>query len=376
MYILMSLIMFPLQNVNNVQLFGQGFKKSAPNPNTIYFVVVLGIIVFALIIFNNVRNKYKPTKTGGKQASSDSAGPRNFSGFTLHRITSDLGLDREQVKMLEYILRSGGVSDPVRLLNSPELLDRHFKRTYRLIERTSASEEELNERLSMLFATRNIIESRSGNAVATSSRQVPEKVAAVLTVGQATYPVKVISSRGDTLVVENPKTNTGALVRLAKGSKANLSFFTKSVKGFSVETRILSSADSASGPVLQLAHSGQIKRLSSRRFRRREISISAHFFLVQIDSGTRKMTVDKQKRSGHITDISIGGCSFKTNIPVRVGQKLKVEFARDDNTTVAALGEVLRTSRTGTSTVLHIKFLKVPRRSLNSINAMVYEYAE
>jgi hypothetical protein len=34
----------------------------------------------------------------------------------------------------------------------------------------------------------------------------------------------------------------------------------------------------------------------------------------------------------------------------------------------------LRTNRTGVNTVMHIKFLKVPRKGLNSINAIVYEY--
>ena len=371
MNILTYLAMFPL---TSFQMSDFKMRNNSMNTNSIlYFLVGIGVLIVLLLLFNMLRNKFYPKYHN--EAHPSSGGPRNFSGLTLHRITSDIGLNREQTNMLEYILRSGGVSEPERLLNSPELLDRHFKRTYRLIERTSANDEEMNERLSLLFATRNIIELRGG-AVATSSHQVPEKAAALLTVGEANYPVKVISSHGDTLVVENPKTNTGTLVHFTKGSKANLSFFTKSVKGYVVETRILSSAASISGPVLQLAHSGQIKRLSSRRFRRREANISAYFFLVQIDTGSKKMTVDKQKHSGHITDISIGGCSLKTNVPVRTGQKLKVEFTLGDDTTAAALGEVLRTNRSGMNTIMHIKFLKVPRKSLNSINVLVYQYAD
>jgi hypothetical protein len=43
---------------------------------------------------------------------------------------------------------------------------------------------------------------------------------------------------------------------------------------------------------------------------------------------------------------------------------------------IAALGQVLRTNRSGISTIMHIKFLRIPRRSLNIINALVYEYVD
>jgi hypothetical protein len=79
---------------------------------------------------------------------------------------------------------------------------------------------------------------------------------------------------------------------------------------------------------------------------------------------------------GNIIDISAGGCSLKTNTPVNEGQRLKIDFTREDDSIVAALGQVLRHEKAGISTILHVKFLKVPRRSLNSINAMVYEYID
>jgi hypothetical protein len=74
-------------------------------------------------------------------------------------------------------------------------------------------------------------------------------------------------------------------------------------------------------------------------------------------------------------DISIGGCAIKTIAPVSSGARLKIEFVMGDDVQVAALGQVLRTNRTGMNTFLNIRFLKVPRKSMNTINAFVYEYA-
>jgi hypothetical protein len=74
-------------------------------------------------------------------------------------------------------------------------------------------------------------------------------------------------------------------------------------------------------------------------------------------------------------DISVGGCSIKATVPVTSGARLKIEFTQS-SVTVAALGQILRTNQSGVSTIAHVKFLRVPRRSMNAINAFVYEYAE
>jgi hypothetical protein len=340
--------------------------------NAQFVAIGIGILIIILLIANQARKK-QGGKTGGGSVSS--GGPKFFSSFTLHRITGDMGLNREQVNMLDYVMKSGSINDPERFLNSPELIDRHFKRTYRLIERTSGrNEEELNKRLSVLFSTRNIIEANSKIAVTTSTRQIPEKAPAVLTIDKMNYPVKIISTRGDTLTVEKPHRSAGGVIHPSKGSKVTLAFFTKSATGFSVETRVIGTTESAGSPALQLAHSGQIKRLSSRRFRRRDISIDTEFYMIFQDGHTKKLIVDKRRNTGKILDISIGGCSIKTSAPANMGQRIKVEFFQGDDFKVTALGEVLRVSRSGISTIIHVKFLKVPLKSLNVINAIVYEY--
>jgi hypothetical protein len=215
----------------------------------------------------------------------------------------------------------------------------------------------------------------------TSTREIPENTAAVLAIGDVNYPTRVISSKGDSLIVEHPSSNTGEPLELQKGGLITVSFFPEPNKGFAVDSRVLGTTETIDGHrILQLVHSGQIKKLSKRRFRRRHTVITTAFYFVFMAEGkSRKnaeMSIDKRRFSGNILDISIGGCSIKTSVPVNNGQKLKIEFTREDDSIVAALGEVLRTHRAGTDTIMNIKFIKVPRKSLNSINAMVYEYTD
>jgi c-di-GMP-binding flagellar brake protein YcgR len=370
-----------MNNVYTLQVQVGDFWKSkgSTQNDAIFFVIGVAVIIIVLIVVN-IAKKKSPTLSGTATVAGGGGGARHFSGFTLHRLASSVGLDRDQAKMLEYVFKTDGVVDPGRSINSPALLDRHFKRAYHIIERTAGSDEEAQERLSTLFSTRNLLESNIGGGTVNSTRQVPDNATAVLTVGGDSYPVRVISTKGENLVIECPHNAIGSPIRIPRGSKASIAFFTKSSKGFSFETRITGSGNSHDGPALQLVHSSQIKRLAQRRFRRRQGVIASNFYFVYLeDTGHRKekkLVVDKRKLNGNIMDISVGGCSIKTNVPVTSGTRLKIEFALGDSPSVAALGQVLRTNRTGASTIIHVKFLRVPRRSMNTVNAYVYEYIE
>jgi hypothetical protein len=365
--------LLPLQS-GILDAFASKFKSKISNPSdTILFVLGIGIVIIILVILNMLKTKV-PVLNG---TQTPGPAPRKFSIFTLHRLAGTIGLDKAQTDMLDFVFRSDGVQDVEHSFNSPMLLDQHFKRAYHIIQETSLNGEEAHEKLTVLFSTRNIIETSADTVSITSTRQIPENSAAVLAVGEQKYPVRVISSRGENLVVENPLDEAGQPISFPHGTGANLSFFNKSSKGFSVETRILDAAENHDKPALRLAHSGQIDRLSNRRFRRRQQVIATSFFLVHIkENGQKKreLEVDQRRLTGNILDIAIGGCSIAAAAPVPSGSCLKIEFTWAD-ASVAALGQVLRTNQTGMNTIMHVKFLKVPRRSLNIINALVYEYS-
>jgi len=370
--------MFPLQatDLSFFQLHDDGLASEV-----MFFLIGIGILMAVFICIGIFKSRGKLAAFNEGYAPSKRR-RKGFSGFALYRIASDIGLDREKAKMLEFVLRNDNVTNIAKSLESPDMMDRHFKRAYRLIEKTSISEEELNSRLSVFFATRNIIETytHSEAAAVTSTRQLQENTAAVIILGgnEMNYPTRIVSSQSDVLIVEHPVNNKGSPVSIPKNSKITLAFFTKSSKGFSVTSRVMGSIETMNRHILKLAHSNKIRKLSSRRFRRRQTVISTRFFLVRVETLHRgqRLLVDKRQFSGNIMDISVGGCSIRTNAPVKPGQKIKVEFTQEGNFTVAALGEVLRTNRTGYNTVMHIKFIKIPRKSLNIINAMVYEYAD
>ncbi|MDR0730611.1 MAG: PilZ domain-containing protein [Treponema sp.] len=342
----------------------------------VYFGIGLGVTILVLVIINVSRKRLGITDSGFTAPHAKSGG-----GFAIHKFSRSIGLDPSQTKMLSFVMKNGGTAEPERLIQSPTLLDRHFKQAYNAIEHRSGDEEETQQKLSVLFATRNILESATGGgAGVNSTRVIPENTPAVLIVDKNSYPVRVISSRGAYLLVNNPVNALGDIVLIGRNKPVTLSFFTKSSNGFSVQSTVYGTTKApGEGQVLQVVHSNAIKRLSQRRFRRRMIVAPTEFNLVRLEPGPRKreqkMVVDKRKAVGRILDISVGGCSIQTASVISAGVRLKIGFTAGGRH-IVALGEVLRINRNRTGTVMHIKFLKVPRNSLNLINALVFEYID
>jgi hypothetical protein len=357
------------------------FKEDDPVAG---FIVLVGIVVVVVggFIVNLV--KHGINTSGFGQGMRIKSPPRRFSGFALRRVANSYGLTKDQTKLLERIFKKEDVSDPKRIMTDFNLLDKYFKRTYKTIERTSSTEAEMQQRLSMLFSLRNTIENARGmeNPI-TATNQIAANSDAALIFGAETYPVRIISSQGETIQLECPRNTLASPIRINRGAKVTLMVFTKAAKRFSFDTKVAGKTETSKGVTLQIAHSSKVKNMTQRKSRRKQDSMSCVFYLVIIEESGRgrkkkqKMIRDKHKFSGTILDISIGGCAIKTYNTIVVGSRLKIEFDYANEDKLMVLGQVLRTNRSGaTGTIMHIKFLKVPRRAWNTINAAVFEYVE
>ncbi|MDR0597899.1 MAG: PilZ domain-containing protein [Treponema sp.] len=347
------------------------FQSSGDRAPWIGPIVAGGIFgfFFVMIIFGVIKNR--------------AGAPRRFSGFALRRIASAYGLNTVQRKVLEGIFRYDGVTDPVAVMESATLLDRHFKRAYQRIENTAEDDEDAQERFSLLFSARNAIESAQNTAgPVASTRHIPSGTAAALILGKETYQVRVANAKGDSVLVESPKNSLGSAIRIPNGSRVSLSFFTKTSKGYSFESRVIGTMETAKGPALKLAHVARVKPLVSRKYRRRQTSTPCSIAMVTLREErvrrkvVRKMVLDKRRYSGAIMDLSIGGCSIRCSAGIQPGARMKIEFSYGDSPSIAALGQVLRVNRGGMYTTIHVKFIKTPRRSQNLINAIVFEYTD
>jgi hypothetical protein len=335
---------------------------------TAYFLI-FSVHVFAGVILINVFRKGAPgSKNGNSQISST---------FAVRRLINDIGLNHEQAKMLKFVFKTDEVSDPQKSLVSSALLDQHFGRAYRLLIRSPGNSAETRHKLAVLFSIRNILENTSIGVI-TSTRQIKDETILTISFNKEKLNAVVHSSvKNEFLTVDAPKNVLGSQIKIAKGTKVNVLFFSKTNKSYSFGTIVLGYVTLHGHPIMQLAHTNKINFLSKRRFKRRQTVIACFLFLVYTEGSGKKqrLIVDKRRISGNIVDISIGGCSIKTTVPVKVGVKFKIEFSQGEDK-VTALGQVLRTNKTGINHVIHIKFLRLTQKSMNQINAFVYDYAQ
>jgi c-di-GMP-binding flagellar brake protein YcgR len=357
-------IVYPLQ----VSITDFNWNSRSTDGYEILFVfIILAIIVGIVLIVNKV-NK------GGVKSGSGSL--KLFPRFRLHRMVKSVGLNREQIKILDYAFKIDEVVDPEKSMVTPSLLDHHFKRAYHAIEQSAKTSQEVQKRHAILFSTRNKLENSALGTIS-STRQIREETVLIIHYGKDKLELSVVSNNPEYLAVESHKNILGSLVKIPKGAKLKVMFFTKSNKGFVFETRVSGYSVLHGHTVTLLAHTNQIKFLSQRRYRRKQAVIACFLSLVYIEGSGKKqrLIVDKRRINGTITDISVGGCSLKTSAAVQAGARFKIEFTHVDSN-VAALGQVLRINRAGINTIIHIKFLRVTQKSMNLINAFVYNYTD
>jgi hypothetical protein len=350
-----------------LQIDASDLRADTPiSSSTIIIFVVVAVVAVAGLILYNV---FKGGGIGGK----GSGGARLFSTFALNRMTKDIPFSYEQRKMLEFVFRSDGVTDLEKSLSTPDLLDRHFRRAYRFLEQISSGKEILYKH-AILFSTRSILENSVFGDFSTT-RQLKDGTTLLVTIGKEKFEIDVISTKGEFLTAETPKNVLGTHRKPPKGTKLSILLFVKG-KGFTFETRVAGYTTMLGRSAMQLAHA-KLRFLSKRRYRRRQTVIACSLNLVYVEGSGKKqhLVVDKRRLSGSITDISVGGCSTKTNLPIQVGARFKIQFKLADEN-LAALGQVLRTNKTNMGTISHIKFLRITQKAMNQINAFVYEYAD
>ncbi|WP_461257165.1 flagellar brake domain-containing protein, partial [Treponema sp. R80B11-R83G3] len=304
------LILYPLVSAGD---FNFGSKSKVSPKDIIFIFVIVIVVVAALLIINSRRGGAKGKKSSGAPAAKTSGGTGVFSIFAFHRIARDLGLDHEQTKMLDFVFKTDQVADPQRSIITPALLDRHFRRAYKVLEQTHGRENETQHKIGVLFSTRNIIENSVLEGL-TSTRQIKDDTKFTIITNKDKIEVNIMSTKGENIEVETPKTVLGSQIKLQKGTKLNVLFFDKSNKGFSFESSVTGYTTRQGHPTMQIAHSNQLRFLSQRRFRRRQTSIACSMCLVIVEGSGKKqrLIADKKKLQGSIADISVGGCSIKT----------------------------------------------------------------
>jgi c-di-GMP-binding flagellar brake protein YcgR len=354
------------------------FLDQANSRSIWIFAIVLGLFLLVLIVGNAIRNKRS------RYLNPDQR--RKYNRYVFRKMAKDIGLDKTQVEMIEYLVRVCKVKQPFLVFSNSGLLDDILKKgIYSLEQDRKISPELKQKRLSTIYQTKQIIERNSKRGVGIKSTNLLKsgQVLMLRPESGGQFPVKIISNMRDMLACSVPRDQASHPQRLKKGTRVRVDFWRESDAGYSFVSKVLG-YDNIKGMVsLLLQHAKTVRSEQQRKFRRRSLHRPCFFYPVEIlqqgtgrRAGKKAVVQSHQRLLGNLLDISAGGCSITSLSPLKSGQLLKMEFELGSSQRITVFGKVRRSRpqhhRGG---VMHVMFTRLSSQFMNQIYSYVYDYA-
>ncbi|MFH2115347.1 MAG: PilZ domain-containing protein [Spirochaetota bacterium] len=351
------------------------WKESDSRQTLIFFSVVGGLIVLG-ILYGWLKNA---AEGGGSKKEGRST--RTFSRGSFRRKAYEAGFSDTESDFLEQYARKIGTTNPAAIFSNRAQLDSFMRSAFKYIERHADTEESAEENKTKLFSLREALGMRlsSGTPIRSTRKLQARTPLSIVTAKNANYASILIANESKALYVEPALDAFGQAIKFHWFSRVTVYFYTGNHIGYSFKTRAGGMINMDGRPLLALYHSDKVNPLPSRRNQRRESRLSCHFYLLHIravkDRGkiVKSIQVEKAAVAGILTDLSAGGVSMQTMSPVKSGEFIKLEFDVGNGNRMA-YASVVRTNRLRNGASMHLKFVKISRKTVNEILAYVYGY--
>lgn len=357
-------------------VLAQLYWKQDDSGSSSIILFVIGAIFLVAIAYSLIKKV-----VSGQGISFGIPKKSSLRGSVFRRRAEDSGFSSDEAEFLELYARKMGVTSAQSVFGTKNLLDAFIRNTFKYIERHADSEATAEDHKSKLFAMREALERRSSSGSAIrSTRQLKAKTPlSIVTANKTHYSSILVLNESKAMYLEPALDAFGSPIRISRGSRLTLYFYSGSHVGYSFLTRSRGLVDIDGRKFLSISHSDKIKPLPSRKHQRSEVHISGRFYLVHVRAAKDKgkviktVQVEKAAVAGVITDLSGGGLTMQTMSPAKAGDFIKVEFDLGAGLR-PAFASVVRVSKTRNASLMHTKFVRISRKTVNEIRAMVYGY--
>jgi c-di-GMP-binding flagellar brake protein YcgR len=361
--------------VKFVILQSEFWKRDDPTGAIIAGIVIL-IAILSLIVYKVIKGDFKPVARTSPSLQ--------FKGGKFKRAARGSGLSERQVSFLADYGRRLQTSNADFVFQNPSALDAFLKKVYREIESREDSEEKAEEKKAYLFEIRSFFDGKnaSGGAIGSTRKLREGLVFSFITPSEEHHPSKVIAVEAEALLVEMPTDAMEHEIRFPWGMKLHCAFYTQAQQGCTFDSRVIGYKTRNGKSLLCLSHTDRVTSLPNRQHLRRRLSQDCSFSPVKIvmvedrRKQVKKSVVQKRTIPGTIEDISAGGMSVRTANPSQQNEFIKVNFDLHDGQ-CSLFAKVVRLERQkAIGGVMHLQFVKMNRKTLNSVYNLVYGYED
>ncbi|MFP4373492.1 MAG: PilZ domain-containing protein [Spirochaetaceae bacterium] len=356
-----------------------------PDPTTnIMALAVFGALLLVLALGAFLSARSSPSRPGG---GGGAGGGGLLAGVNLKRLARSAGLSRDQIRTLQGLVKRYNVQDHARLFTDNAYLTNLVRRAVRDLDTSSMADDERESLKYIIFQIKRLISLHMGGRTTLGSTRRLRAGRDMQISDDKTqwYETLIASNLPEALVVTSPVDRYDRPILWSKGTAVSCRVVAEGTgKVYTFDTHVTGVRKSRSGTGMLLAHTTRIEASQKRRYPRREMDMPVFFwpvFIMTVGTGRhakkRAFVSDERRGFGRLEDISAGGCSIRSQRPLKAGTLTKVEFETWDRTKLTAFGKVRSTQRTPLRYgIMHIMFTRVSRKNLNMIQSYVYGIAE
>ena len=347
------------------------FQLSTPTTAQVIILVIV-VIVIGIGLFIAARR-------GGSGSRKKGGGTSGAGWHSFNQMAKLRGLNKDEAALLRKLVVTYKISKPSLIFTSMNILDSCIQRQVRKLSLQEIRGESKEDLINRYYRLRNkVVRNRDVRGLSTT-RAVPigaRMRVAVQNYGQ--YSVQVNQNEEDFLGINIPVLPPGKFVPWNK-KKVKCFYWKEEDASYVFETKVIDVIVTDEIQSICLKHVDTIARSQKRLYPRKSVRLPVYFSRVRVvaEGGKKKAIVDRRDTHwGTIIDISVGGLSIETAIPVNRNNFIRVEFELREDYKMVAFGKVKRIEKnTARNTwVMHIQFTKIEKKDRNEIFSVLYNY--
>jgi c-di-GMP-binding flagellar brake protein YcgR len=348
------------------------FQLSTP---TAAQIVVLVIVIFIIGIGLFIAAR----RTGGGGARKKGTGAAGTGWHSFNQIAKLRGLNKDEVALLRRLVVSYKLSKPSLIFTSTNILDSCIQRQVRKLSLQEIRGESKEDLINRYYRLRNkVVRNRDVRGLSTT-RAIPlgaRMRAEVQNYGQ--YSVQVNQNEDEFLGISIPVLPPGKYVPWNK-KRVKCFYWKEDDASYIFESKVIDVIVTDEIQSICLKHVDHITRSQKRLYPRKSVRLPVYFSRVRVveEGGRKKAVVDRRDTHwGTIIDISVGGLSIETAIPINRNNYIRVEFELREDYKMVAFGKVKRIEKNAARNtwIMHIQFTKIEKKDRNEIFAVLYNY--
>ena len=352
---------------------GSSPLSSRANPVIYAVLIVAAVIIFIAFLIWSALKILKKYRTSDKYIESQKNKISSYAD--IKNFCAKFKLSQKEQALLWKIFKKYHIVNIFYTIKDYENLSRYFK-SYYIEKKSEFSDDDEEVFFSLLF---NIEKICSGINVIKSTKSIPQKTKLFYINNHGVKFSFDLEENTKSFMFLKPSEQFIRETHKPEETEKILFTFTSETKmQYGFISRIIRYRRTQDGNLqLIISHPNILYKQIKRNFKRRLTSKTVEFSSAKISENKKDFIFGEKQYFAKVTNISAGGLCLVTDLPIKQNQFLKINLSPFD-IQETVIGKIISTRNTIKKGYynLHIKFVKISKKSQNKIQRTVFGYEQ